>query len=119
MHDDHAFADFLLAYLLTENVRLNEDLIDHLFNSSEKRLARALLLLANFGKEVRAEQIIPKIDQSTLAKMVGTTRGRVSLFMNKFRDMGFIEYNGDIRVYSSLLNVILHDQPNGIRPADE
>ncbi len=94
MHDNHAFCDFLMAHLLTQNVRLNDALIDHLFNSSEKRLARALLLLANYGKEVRQEQVIPKIDQQTLAKMIGTTRGRVSHFMNKFRRMGFIEYNG-------------------------
>jgi CRP-like cAMP-binding protein len=115
MHDDQAFCDFLIAHLLTENVRLNEHLIDHLFNSSEKRLARALLLLANYGKDIREDQIIPKIDQTTLAKIVGTTRGRVSHFMNKFRSMGFIEYNGDIHVHSSLLNVVLHDQPNGFR----
>jgi CRP-like cAMP-binding protein len=115
MHDNHAFCDFLIAYLLTQNVRLNDDLIDHLFNSSEKRLARTLLLLANYGKETREEQIIPRIDQQTLAKMIGTTRGRVSHFMNKFRRMGFIEYNGEIHVHSSLLNVVLHDQPTGAR----
>jgi CRP-like cAMP-binding protein len=115
MHDNHAFCDFLLAYLLNQNVRLNDDLINHLFNSSEKRLARALLLLANYGKEVGEEHVIPKIDQQTLAKMIGTTRGRVSHFMNKFRRMGFIEYDGEIHVHSSLLNVVLHDQPTGAR----
>jgi len=115
MHDNQSFCDFLMAYLLTQNVRLNDALIDHLFNSSEKRLARALLLLANYGKEARQEQVIPKIDQQTLAKMIGTTRGRVSHFMNKFRRMGFIEYNGEIHVHSSLLNVVLHDQPTGVR----
>ena len=111
MHDDPSFSHFLITYLLTQNARLNEHLVDHLFNSSEKRLARALLLLANYGKEPRQECIISKIDQQTLAKMIGTTRGRVSHFMNKFRKMGFIEYNGDIRVHSSLLRVVLHDQP--------
>jgi len=115
MHDNHAFCDFLLAYLLNQNVRLNDDLINHLFNSSEKWLARALLLLANYGKEVGEEHVIPKIDQQTLAKMIGTTRGRVSHFMNKFRRMGFIEYDGEIHVHSSLLNVVLHDQPTGAR----
>ena len=115
MHDNHAFCDFLLAYLLNQNVRLKDDLINHLFNSSEKRLARALLLLANYGKEVGEEHVIPKIDQQTLAKMIGTTRGRVSHFMNKFRRMGFIEYDGEIHVHSSLLNVVLHDQPTGAR----
>jgi hypothetical protein len=100
---------------LNQNVRLNDDLINHLFNSSEKRLARALLLLANYGKEVGEEHVIPKIDQQTLAKMIGTTRGRVSHFMNKFRRMGFIEYDGEIHVHSSLLNVVLHDQPTGAR----
>ena len=111
MHDDQAFCDFLITYLLGENVRLNEDLIDHLFNSSEKRLARALLLLATYGKEARTDQIVPKIDQTTLAKMIGTTRGRVSHFMNKFRQLGYIDYNGHINVHSSLLNVVLHDNP--------
>ena len=115
LHDDTHFSDFFIEYLLTQNLRLKEHLIDHLFNSSEQRLARALLLLANYGKEPRDEKIIPKIDQLTLARMVGTTRARVSHFMNKFRRMGFIEYNGDIHVHSSLLNVILHDQPNGLR----
>jgi CRP-like cAMP-binding protein len=115
MHDDASFSEFLITYLLTQNTRLNENLIDHLFNSSEKRLARALLLLANFGREARKEQVISKIDQQTLAKMIGTTRGRVSHFMNKFRDMGFIEYHGDIHVNSSLLSVLLHDRPNGPR----
>ncbi len=111
MHDDQAFCDFLIAYLLTQNVRLNEHLIDHLFNSSEKRLARALLLLANYGKETRTDQIVPKIDQMTLAKLIGTTRSRVNYFMNKFRKLGYIDYNGRINVHSSLLNVVLHDSP--------
>ena len=115
LHDDPLFADFFIEYLLTQNLRLQEHVIDHLFNSSEQRLARALLLLANYGKEPRDEKIIPKIDQLTLARMVGTTRARVSHFMNKFRRMGFIEYNGEIRVHSSLLNVILHDHPNAAR----
>ena len=118
MHDDQAFCDFLIAYLLSENVRLNEDLIDQLFNSSEKRLARALLLLATYGKETRTDQIVPKIDQMTLAKMIGTTRGRVSHFMNKFRKLGYIDYNGHINVHSSLLNVVLHDNPlDAAKPA--
>jgi CRP-like cAMP-binding protein len=115
LHDKHSFADFFIEYLLTQNLRLKEHLIDHLFNSSEKRLARALLLLANYGKEGREERIIPKIDQETLAKMIGTTRARVSHFMNKFRKMGFVEYDGEIKVHSSLLNVILHDPPHGVR----
>jgi CRP/FNR family cyclic AMP-dependent transcriptional regulator len=115
LHDNHSFSDFFIEYLLTQNLRLKEHLIDHLFNSSEKRLARALLLLANFGKEGRQELIIPAIDQQTLAKLIGTTRARVSHFMNKFRKLGFLEYNGNIRVHSSLLNIILHDPPNGIK----
>ncbi len=99
----------LLSYTLTRTIRIEEDLIDQLFNSSEKRLARALLLLANFGKEGKPEKVIPKISQETLAEMIGTTRSRVSFFMNKFRRLGFIEYNGTLEVHSSLLNVILHD----------
>ncbi len=99
----------LKAHLLTRNVRIEEDLIDHLCNSSEKRLARVLLLLANFGKDGRPEEVIPTISQETLAEMIGTTRSRVSFFMNRFRKMGFIEYNGSMRVHTSLLNVILYD----------
>ncbi len=106
---DRAFADELLSYMLTRTMRIEEDLVDQLFNSSEKRLARALLLLANFGKEGKPEEVIPKISQEALAAMVGTTRSRVSFSMNKFRRLGFIEYNGRLQVHSSLLNVILHD----------
>jgi CRP/FNR family cyclic AMP-dependent transcriptional regulator len=103
------FAASLLSYTLTRTIRIEEDLVDQLFNSSEKRLARTLLLLANFGKEGKPEQVIPKISQETLAEMIGTTRSRVSFFMNKFRRLGFIEYNGSLEVHSSLLNVVLHD----------
>src|SRR5450432_1284333 len=101
-----------VSYLLARTVRVEEDLVDQLFNSSEKRLARALLLLANFGKEGRPEPIIAKISQETLADMIGTTRSRVSFFMNKFRKLGFITYNGHVEVHSSLLSVVLNDQPN-------
>jgi CRP-like cAMP-binding protein len=111
LHDEPAFSEMFVAHLLARNIRVEEDLIDQLFNSSEKRLARALLLLANFGKEGRPEPIIARISQETLAEMIGTTRSRVSFFMNKFRDLGFIEYNGDMVVHSSLLSVVLHDQP--------
>src|ERR1700691_1004224 len=111
LHREHAFSDMFVAYLLTRNIRYEEDLVDQLFNSSEKRLARILLLMANFGKEGKAEVAIPKISQETLAEMVGTTRSRVSFFMNRFRKLGFIEYNGGLEVHSSLLNVVLHDQP--------
>ena len=109
LHQEPAFSELLLAYMLTRTIRIEEDLVDQLFNSSEKRLARALLLLANFGKEGKPEKVIPKISQETLAEMVGTTRSRVSFFMNKFRRLGFIEYNGSLEVHSSLLNVVLHD----------
>ena len=102
---------YLSSHLLARNSRVEEDLVDQLFNSSEKRLARILLLLANFGKEGRPEPIIAKISQETLAEMIGTTRSRVSFFMNKFRQLGLIDYNGQIEVHSSLLNVVLHDQP--------
>ena len=105
------FAKMFVAYLLARTVRVEEDLVDQLFNSSEKRLARALLLLANFGKEGRPEPILAKISQETLAEMIGTTRSRVSFFMNKFRKLGLISYNGHIEVHSSLLNVVLHDKP--------
>jgi CRP/FNR family cyclic AMP-dependent transcriptional regulator len=111
LHDEPAFSELFVAHLLARNIRVEEDLVDQLFNSSEKRLARALLLLANFGKEGRPEPIIAKISQETLADMIGTTRSRVSFFMNKFRDLGFIEYNGNLIVHSSLLSVVLHDQP--------
>ena len=104
--------------LLTRNIRIEEDLIDQLFNSSEKRLARLLLLLANFGKEGRPEPIVGKFSQETLAEMIGTTRSRVSFFMNKFRKLGFIEYNGKLEVHNSLLNVVLHDKPE-IKTRDE
>jgi CRP-like cAMP-binding protein len=106
---EKAFSEVFVSYLLTRNIRFQEDLIDQLFNSSEKRLARALLLLAQFGKEGVPETVIPKISQETLAEMIGTTRSRVSFFMNRFRKLGFIEYNGKLRVHSSLLNVVLHD----------
>lgn len=106
---EKAFSEVFVTYLLARNVRIQEDLIDQLFNSSEKRLARALLLLARFGKESTPEMVIPKISQETLAEMVGTTRSRVSFFMNRFRKLGFIEYNGELSVHGSLLNVVLHD----------
>ena len=109
LHDDPAFSELFLHHLLTRNIRIEEDLVDQLFNSSEKRLARVLLLLANFGKEGKPELVIPKISQETLAEIVGTTRSRISFFMNKFRKLGFIEYNGKLEVHSSLLNVVLHD----------
>ena len=107
-----AFAELFISHLLARNSRVEEDLVDQLFNSSEKRLARTLLLLANFGKEGRPEQVLAKISQEILAEMIGTTRSRVSFFMNKFRELGFVDYNGgQIEVHSSLLNVVLHDQP--------
>jgi len=109
LHQQHEFSDLFVAYLLARNIRYEEDLVDQLFNSSEKRLARILLLLARFGKEGKPEPIIPNITQETLAEMVGTTRSRVNFFMNRFRKMGFIEYNGAMEVHSSLLNVVLHD----------
>jgi CRP-like cAMP-binding protein len=104
-----AFSEMFLQYLLTRNIRIEEDLVDQLFNSSEKRLARTLLLLANYGKEGQQETVIPKISQETLAEIVGTTRSRVSFFMNRFRKLGFIEYNGTVKVHNSLHHVILHD----------
>src|SRR5437763_3834293 len=106
---EHAFSEIFVSFLLARNARIQEDLIDQLFNSSEKRLARVLLLLAQFGKEGKPEIVIPKISQESLAEMVGTTRSRVSFFMNRFRKLGFIEYDGAIKVHSSLLNVVLHD----------
>ena len=111
LHDEPAFSEFFVAHLLTRTIRVEADLVDQLFNSSEKRLARALLLLANFGKEGRPEPVIAKVSQETLAEMIGTTRSRVSHFMNKFRQLGFIKYNGTLEVHSSLLSVVLHDQP--------
>jgi CRP/FNR family cyclic AMP-dependent transcriptional regulator len=109
LHREHAFSDMFVAYLLARNIRYEEDLVDQLFNSSEKRLARVLLMLAHFGKEGVPETVVPKISQETLAEMVGTTRSRVSFFMNRFRKLGFIHYNGGLQVHSSLLNVVLHD----------
>ena len=113
LHREHAFSDMFVAYLLARNVRYEEDLVDQLFNSSEKRLARVLLMLAHFGKEGVPETVVPKISQETLAEMVGTTRSRVSFFMNRFRKLGFIHYaggeDGGLQVHSSLLNVVLHD----------
>ena len=109
LHQEQLFSEVFVAYLLARNARVQEDLVDQLFNSSEKRLARALLLLAQFGKEGKPETVIPKISQETLADMIGTTRSRVSFFMNRFRKLGFIEYNGHLSIHSSLLNVILHD----------
>jgi CRP/FNR family cyclic AMP-dependent transcriptional regulator len=109
LHQEPAFSEQLLSYMLTRIIRIEEDLVDQLFNSSEKRLARALLLLANFGKEGKPEKAIAKISQETLAEMIGTTRSRVSFFMNKFRRLGFIEYKGTLEVHSSLLSVVLHD----------
>ena len=109
IHREHAFSDMFVAYLLARNIRYEEDLVDQLFNSSEKRLARVLLLLARFGKEGKPEVAIPKISQETLAEMVGTTRGRVNFFMNRFRKLGFVRYNGGLEVHSSLLSVVLHD----------
>ena len=109
LHQQPAFSEMLLHHLLSRNIRIEEDLVDQLFNSSEKRLARVLLLLANFGKDAKPEPVIPKISQETLAGIVGTTRSRVNFFMNRFRKMGFIDYDGGLEVHSSLLNVILHD----------
>jgi len=113
IHQEPAFSEMFIAHLVGRAIRVEADLVDQLFNSSEKRLARLLLLLANFGKEGRPEPIIAKISQETLAEMIGTTRSRVSFFMNKFRKLGFIHYNGDgVEVHSSLLNVVLHDEPH-------
>jgi CRP/FNR family cyclic AMP-dependent transcriptional regulator len=109
LHQEHTFSDIFVSHLLARNARVQEDLVDQLFNSSEKRLARILLLLAQFGKEKAPEKVIPKISQEVLAEMVGTTRARVNFFMNRFRKLGFIEYNGSIEVHPSLLSVVLHD----------
>ena len=109
LHTEPAFSELFMGYLLSRNIRIQEDLVDQLFNSSEKRLARILLLLAHFGKDTQPETAIARISQETLAEMVGTTRSRVSFFLNKFRKLGFIEYNGELHVHSALLNVVLHD----------
>jgi CRP-like cAMP-binding protein len=110
LHDEPDFAEMFMAHILRRTIRVEADLVDQLFNSSEKRLARLLLLIANYGKDMKPEPIIAKVSQEVLAEMIGTTRSRVSFFMNKFRDLGFIDYNGRIEVHSSLLNVVLHDQ---------
>jgi CRP/FNR family transcriptional regulator, cyclic AMP receptor protein len=112
LHEEPAFSEMFVSHLLARTIRVEADLVDQLFNSSEKRLARALLLLANFGKEGRPEPVIAKVSQETLAEMIGTTRSRVSFFMNKFRKLGFISYNGSLTVHTSLLNVVLHEQPH-------
>jgi CRP-like cAMP-binding protein len=117
LHDEPTFSAMFMSFLLTRNARVEEDLVDQLFNSSEKRLARLLLLMANFGKEGRPEAIIPKISQETLAEMIGTTRSRVNFFMNKFRKLGFIEYNGHLEVHTSLLNMVLREKPEIRRDA--
>ena len=109
LHEQPAFSEAFTTYLLSRNIRIEEDLVDQLFNSSERRLARLLLLLANFGKDGRPEPVLPRVSQETLAEMVGTTRSRVSFFMNKFRKLGLIEYNGGLNVHSSLINVVLHE----------
>ncbi len=119
MHEEHEFSDIFMKFLVARSMRIQADLVDQLFNSSEKRLARILLLMAEFGKPGEPETLIPKISQETLAEMIGTTRSRVSFFMNRFRKLGFVEYNGRIRVHKSLLNVILHDQlpdDNAVKP---
>jgi len=117
LRDEPKLSEVFMAYILARNARVEEDLVDQLFNSSEKRLARVLLLMASFGKEGKPEPVIAKISQETLAEIVGTTRSRVSTFMNKFRQLGFISYNGHLEVHNSLLNVILHDKPQ-IRRGD-
>ena len=117
IHEEPAFSEMFVSHILERNARVEEDLVDQLFNSTEKRLARLLLLLANFGKEGRPEPILAKISQETLAEMIGTTRSRVSHFMNKFRELGFIDYNGHLEVYSSLLGVLLADQPRTVNLA--
>src|SRR5579864_7440064 len=109
LHEEPTFSEMFLAYVLSRNMRIEEDLVDQLFNSSEKRLARVLLLLSHFGKEGKPEPVIPRISQETLAEMIGTTRSRVSFFMNRFRKLGFVHYNGGRHVHSSLLNIVLHD----------
>ena len=118
LHAEPSFSELFITHLLERNARVEADLVDQLFNSSEKRLARLLLLMANFGKEGKPEPVIAKISQEALAEMIGTSRSRVNIFMNKFRKLGFIEYNGDLKVHNSLLNVILHDAP-GLRREPE
>src|SRR5579862_2061462 len=115
LQEEPAFSKMFVSHILARNARVEADLVDQLFNSTEKRLARVLLLLANFGKEGRPEPIVAKISQETLAEMIGTTRSRVSHFMNKFRQMGFIDYNGHLEIHSSLLSVVLSEQPAGVR----
>jgi len=112
LREEPAFAEMFVSHILARTIRVEEDLVDQLFNSSEKRLARALLLLANFGKDGRPEPVIPNVSHQTLAEMIGTTRSRVNFFMNKFRKLGLIDYNGHLEVHSSLLNVVLHDNPH-------
>ena len=112
LHEEPAFSEMFVSYLLSRTIRVEEDLVDQLFNSSEKRLARALLLLANFGKVGRPELVIAKVSQETLAEMIGTTRSRVSFFMNKFRKLGLINYNGHLEIHNSLLDVVLHEDPH-------
>jgi CRP-like cAMP-binding protein len=109
LHKQHAMSDRFIAHMLSRNIRIEEDLVDQLFNSSEKRLARTLLLLARYGKEVQPHGVLPKVSQETLAEMIGTTRSRVNFFMNKFRKLGFIQYNGGIQINTSLLSVVLHE----------
>jgi len=109
LHHEHAFSDRFISFMLARNIRIEEDLVDQLFNSSEKRLARTLLLLARYGKEDKPQRVLPKVSQETLAEMVGTTRSRVNFFMNKFKKMGFIKYNGGLQINASLLSVVLHD----------
>jgi CRP-like cAMP-binding protein len=109
LHEQPAFAERFISHMLTRNIRIEEDLVDQLFNSSEKRLARTLLLLARYGRQVKSQRILPKLSQETLAEIVGTTRSRVNFFMNKFRKLGFIEYNGDLKIHTALLSVVLHD----------
>jgi CRP/FNR family cyclic AMP-dependent transcriptional regulator len=109
LHSEHEFSDRFISYMLTRNIRIEADLVDQLFNSTEKRLARALLLLARYGKEDQPQRVLPKVSQETLAETIGTTRSRVNLFMNKFKKMGFIKYNGGLQINSSLLSVVLHD----------
>jgi CRP/FNR family cyclic AMP-dependent transcriptional regulator len=109
LHAEHEFSDLFVAYILTRNIRIEQDLIDHLFNSSEKRLARTLLLLAQYGKQDKPQAMLPKISQETLAEMIGTTRSRVNFFMNKFKKLGFIKYNGGLHIDPSLLSVVLHE----------
>ncbi len=111
LHDEPTFSDRFIEYMLSRNIRIEEDLVDHLFNSSEKRLARTLLLLARYGKEDKPQGVLPKLSQEMLAEMIGTTRSRVNFFMNKFRKLGFIEYNGGLKINTSLLSVVLHDTP--------